>query len=144
MADVANRRSRPLPLALAGLALGLAGLVAYFVVVLGAHGRLPRVRNDALPNWIAIGLGLALSVRALTSASSGRRLTAGILLGLNAAVAIGFAVILYVASALPLVRGPVVGQPAPPFALPDQSGSTVQLADFRGKPLLLVFYRGHW
>ena len=39
----------------------------------------------------------------------------------------------------------VVGQPAPDFTLPDASGSTVQLAELRGKkPVVLVFYRGYW
>jgi peroxiredoxin len=34
-----------------------------------------------------------------------------------------------------------IGQPAPDFSLPDQSGSTVSLADVRAtKPVVLVFY----
>jgi peroxiredoxin len=32
------------------------------------------------------------------------------------------------------------GAPAPDFTLPDQDGKPVSLADFRGRPLLLVFY----
>ncbi len=32
------------------------------------------------------------------------------------------------------------GDPAPSFELPDQDGRTVNLADFRGKKLLLYFY----
>ena len=32
------------------------------------------------------------------------------------------------------------GDPAPEFALPDQSGSTVRLEDFRGRTLLVYFY----
>ncbi len=32
------------------------------------------------------------------------------------------------------------GDPAPDFALPDQTGNTVRLEDFRGKRLLLYFY----
>ena len=32
------------------------------------------------------------------------------------------------------------GDPAPDFELPDQNGNTVQLADFRGRKLLLYFY----
>jgi thioredoxin-dependent peroxiredoxin len=32
------------------------------------------------------------------------------------------------------------GDQAPPFALADQHGSTVQLADFRGRKLLVYFY----
>ena len=32
------------------------------------------------------------------------------------------------------------GDPAPDFALPDQTGATVALGDFRGRTLLLYFY----
>jgi peroxiredoxin len=32
------------------------------------------------------------------------------------------------------------GAPAPEFSLPDQDGKPVSPADFRGRPLLLVFY----
>lgn len=33
-----------------------------------------------------------------------------------------------------------VGDPAPPFTLPDQSGHTVSLSDYAGQPVLLYFY----
>jgi peroxiredoxin len=32
------------------------------------------------------------------------------------------------------------GSPAPDFKLPDQDGNRVSLADFRGRPVILVFY----
>src|SRR5262245_66603028 len=35
---------------------------------------------------------------------------------------------------------PAVGSPAPAFALPDQTGATRSLADYRGKWLVLYFY----
>lgn len=35
---------------------------------------------------------------------------------------------------------PAVGQPAPDFSLPDQSGKTVSLSDLKGKPVVLYFY----
>lgn len=34
----------------------------------------------------------------------------------------------------------VPGDPAPDFALPDQNGDTVKLADFQGRQLLIYFY----
>jgi len=38
-----------------------------------------------------------------------------------------------------------VGEPPPDFTLPDAGGRAVTLADYRGKkPVVLVFYRGHW
>jgi len=37
------------------------------------------------------------------------------------------------------------GTQAPPFALPDQAGHTVALADVvQHGPVVLVFYRGYW
>lgn len=33
-----------------------------------------------------------------------------------------------------------IGDPAPPFTLPDQDGEKVRLADFHGRKLLLYFY----
>ncbi len=141
LASVAPRRS--IGLALLGLAFGVAGVVGY-AVVLRFGGRFPSVRNDAVPNWCAIAVGLVLSVAAIARASRGRRLVSAILLVVNGAIAAWFAAVLYVVTALPEAHGPAIGASAPDFALPDQSGRGVRLADFRGKPLLIVFYRGHW
>ncbi len=33
---------------------------------------------------------------------------------------------------------------APAFTLPDPKGQNVSLSDYRGKKVVLVFYRGHW
>ncbi len=42
-------------------------------------------------------------------------------------------------------QGVPVGTIAPTFSLPAIDGSTVALAQFRGKqPVVLVFYRGWW
>ena len=60
-----------------------------------------------------------------------------------AALLAGYVFVL--SSSLPSTDGVVaVGQPAPQFALPDQSGTTVRLADFAGRDLVVVFYRGFW
>ena len=39
---------------------------------------------------------------------------------------------------------PTVGQMAPDFTLEDQEGRKRTLSAERGKPVVLVFYRGHW
>lgn len=50
----------------------------------------------------------------------------------------------------PKMEGPArntplpVGTTAPDFALPDASGQTVRLSDFRGRPVVLVFYPLDW
>ena len=140
MPSSAARRARLL--ACLGLASTLVGVVGYFVLVLRYGAWLPRIRNDAIPNWILVALGLVLAVRAVRVAD--RRLVPALLLALNVVVAGAFAAMLYVASVVPPAPGPKVGAPAPAFALVDQSGRTVRLEDFRGAPLVLVFYRGHW
>jgi hypothetical protein len=131
-------------LAASGLALTLAGVVGYFVAVVWFSASLPRLRNDAVPSRLLAGLGLALALLAVTRASPGRRKLALIAAGVNVVVAGAFAAMLTVGSKLPALPGPAIGQPAPAFALADQSGRTTRLDDFRGAPLLLVFYRGHW
>jgi hypothetical protein len=130
-------------LAAVGLGLGLAGVLAYFVVVFRLPW-LPEVRNFAVPNWLMVVAGLLLSVTALARATAGRRLFPSVLFGLNVVVTVAFAAILYAVPAVPRATGPAVGAAAPDFALADQTGKMVRAADFRGSPLLLVFYRGHW
>jgi peroxiredoxin len=50
----------------------------------------------------------------------------------------------------PAMQGPAqnpglpVGTRAPDFALPDANGNTVRLSDYRGKPVVLVFYPLDW
>jgi hypothetical protein len=126
------------------LALVLTGVVGYFVVVLGVPSLVPAVRNHALPNWLAIACGVALSIAAVRRAAPGTKTIPRLILGVNVSLAMLFAAFLYVLLAVPGASGPVVGRPAPDFALLDQTGKTVRLADFRGSPLVLVFYRGHW
>lgn len=140
----ARRPRARVGLALAGLLLGIAGVVGYFVLVFRFAGLLPGLRNSALANWIAVACGLVLSFLAVARAAPGRRLVPGVLLGLNGVVAGLFALLLYGMLAVPPADGPALGVRAPDFALADQTGKTVRLADFRGAPLLLVFYRGHW
>src|SRR5207249_10358514 len=98
---VDHQRRHAITLAALGLDLGLAGVVGYFVVVFRLAAWLPRVRNDAVPNWIVVVLGLVLSGRAVARAAGGRRLVPGTLLGLNLVLAAGFAALLYVVPVVP-------------------------------------------
>jgi hypothetical protein len=137
-----DRGPRSLPLALLGLALGVIGVVGYFVLVVEFGAWLPGARNTALPSWLVIAAGLLLSTAAVARAR--RRLFAAVLLVVNAGLAAAFAGLIYVSFVVPAAPGPAVGTPAADFALADQTGKTTRLADFAGRPLLLVFYRGHW
>jgi hypothetical protein len=142
--DVAPSRSARVPwgLALGGLLLVVAGVVGYFAVVLLLAGRLAAVRSGAVPNWILIAMGIGLTVLAVRRAPN-RWVPKG-LLGVNVVLAGFFAHLLYVATTVPAAPGPARGALAPAFELSDQKGQVVRLSDFRGTPLLLVFYRGHW
>ncbi len=42
------------------------------------------------------------------------------------------------------IPGPDVGDLAPDFTLTDTNGEPVHLEELRGRPLVLVFYRGGW
>jgi len=130
-------------LAALGVALGLTGALGYFVAVFRLPAW-PGIRNDAVPSWLLVAAGLALSIAAVARAAPRRRLLPALLLTANVVVAGWFAAVLYVATVVPAAEGPSIGAAAPDFALPDQRGKTVRLSDFRGAPLLLVFYRGHW
>jgi hypothetical protein len=102
----------------------------------------PGARNNAVPSWLLIAAGLTLSAVAVARAR--RRVVSILLLLSNLFVAGAFASLIYVSFAVPEAHGPAIGTAAADFALADQTGKVVRLADFAGKPLLLVFYRGHW
>jgi len=134
---------RPGRLAAMGLTFGLVGLASYFAVVFLVPW-LPTVRNHAGPNWLLIVAGLLLSLAAVMRATAGHRFVPAALLGVNLTIAGVFATILYVVPVVPPATGPALGTAAPDFTLADQTGKPVRSSDFRGSPLLLVFYRGHW
>jgi hypothetical protein len=138
----ANGASRGRGLAFLALLLVVAGIVGYFFVVFHLAARLPSVRNYAVPNWLLVSAGLWLAIVAVRRARSAR--LAKVLLGVDLVLAALFAAMLYVLPVVPRASGPAVGAPAPDFALLDQTGRNVRLADLRGTPVLLVFYRGHW
>jgi hypothetical protein len=132
-----------------GLTLGTVGLVVYGVAIYRLGAYMPSVRNDAIPSWLLLAAGIALSIIGVRRAFArppryDGSVVASAALGTNLIFASLLAWILYSMAPLPTIHGPEIGAPAPGFALQDQNGATVRLEDFRGSPLLLVFYRGHW
>jgi len=132
-----------------GLTLGTIGVIVYALAIYRLGAYMPSVRNDAIPSWLLIVAGTALSIVGVRRAFAyprryDGRLVASTALGTNLIFAALLAWVLYAMAELPATRGPVVGAPAPGFTLQDHNGDKVRLADFRGSPLLLVFYRGHW
>jgi len=57
-------------LALVGLAVGLAGIVSYFVIALHFGAWLPRVRNSAQPNVTLVVIGVAISAVGIAGGGS--------------------------------------------------------------------------
>ena len=129
-------------LAVGGFVLVIAAVGSYFAIVFHSRGHFAWVRNEAIPNWLAVAAGVAVGALALRR-DRGARLPK-LLLAADVALAALFALFLYVVPAVPAAAGPTVAAAAPDFALRDQDGRLRTLAGFRGSPLLLVFYRGHW
>ena len=144
LSDATTHRTRSLGIALLGLTLVALGTVGYFVAVIELGAWLPDLRNRAIPSWFLITAGLLLSLVAVSRASSGRKLGAVVVLVLGVALTGLWARMLYVKFVVPSTPGPTIGAHSADFALQNPAGHVVHLADFSGKPLLLVFYRGHW
>jgi hypothetical protein len=122
-----------------GFLVSVAGLVSYFFV----FARFPALRDVPVLNIALVAVGVALSVGAVWRRRSvwsvlgvvGSLLCAGLLLGY----------VFVLSESLPDTTGVVaIGDPAPGFALKTHLGETVRLEDFRGRPLVLIFYRGFW
>lgn len=135
--------------ALAGLLLGIGGIVAYFLLILTYDPAVHRWLETPTVNLIAIAVGLALSAIAVYRALSrthGGRVLAPIAATLNLAFAGVFVWWLFAYSyQLPAAaRAPAIGAMAPDFTLLDHRGNEVHLSALRGQPVVLLFYRGFW
>jgi len=122
-----------------GFLVAAAGLVSYFAV----FAKFAALRDVPVLNIALVLAGVGLSVWALWRRRSlwsvvgvvGSLLCAGLLLGY----------VFVLSEMLPDTTGVVaVGDSAPGFSLQDQLGETVQLGEFAGRPLVLIFYRGFW
>jgi uncharacterized membrane protein len=122
-----------------GVLVSLVGLISYFTV----FARFPATRDIPWVNLPLVFVGLVLSLLAVRRRASIFSVT-GLLLSAACAVLLsGYVFIL--SEQLPEVERVVaLGAEAPAFTLIDDTGSAVSLADFRGAPVVLVFYRGFW
>jgi hypothetical protein len=142
------RPSRNWP-ALGGILLGVGGVVSYFALVLRHDPRLRWMLDIPLLNLALVVAGLLLSLVGVRQALRRRRtgqLWAPLLALLNFGLAGAFGWYLFAFSYhLPPATGaPAVGTPAPDFELLDEHGSPVRLSSFRGRGVVLLFYRGFW
>ena len=136
------------PVATAVLALA-SGIVPY--VALTSTARLPATLRDRPWPFEVVTAAAAIATAVLmVGAYRQRRSRAVATVATVLAVANAALLLLLVhvlTFAIPAPPPPTalgVGLPAPDFTLPDETGTPVALASMRGRPTLLVFYRGHW
>jgi AhpC/TSA family protein len=125
-------------LAVLGLVIALGGIGAYAALL-----RVATIRNHPELYVLACAVGTALAIMALRRP---HRWPAWVALAITVLLLLGTATFDFVLARVP--GGPPsvrVGEQPPDFTLPDASGRPVSLAEFRGKkPVVVVFYRGHW
>ena len=132
---------------LLGFILALAGVFSYPFFV-----QYPITRDFPWANLLLFGAGGILLVVGLFRAFGRPQLYRGRILGsIFAGISLClFALfayeLFYVLRQVPLsAQAPHVGQQAPAFKLPDQSGRRVALAQLLSpNGVVLIFYRGHW
>jgi AhpC/TSA family len=117
------------------------GALAAYALLLGV----PLVRNHPEGYVVAFAVATGLAGLAVLRARR-RRWPAWLALTLTGFLLVGGAWFDFVAARVPVAPSVLrVGERPPDFRLPDASGRTVTLSDYRGqRPVVLVFYRGHW
>ena len=127
------------------LALALLSVVVSVGTVIGYASLLgvPAVRNH--PEGYVAAFAIAATIAGLAVALR-RRWPAWVALGVALVLLAGGGYVNFVMARIPPAPTTVrVGERPPDFTLPDAMGRPISLADFRGhKPVVLVFYRGHW
>lgn len=122
--------------------------VSYFLYFV----RFPDLRDFPWVNLPLVGIGVLLSIVGLKRAFGvpGYGLRSKIFASIAGLASTGLAALFtfYIFSLSYQMPGADqvvdVSQPAPEFSLQDQNQQIVKLADYRGKKLVIAFYRGHW
>ena len=134
-------------LAWIGPAVAFLGVVTYFMW----FARYPALRDFPWLNLPLVLLGLALSFLGVVAVFRAgrpwsRKLAAGSGLVLASALATLFVgYVFFLSSMIPEPRRDTLEMAAAPSAaLTDAGGAVVDLADYRGRRIVLVFYRGYW
>lgn len=124
-----------------------AGGVSYFLV----FARYPALRDFPWVNLPLVAIGVGLSGIGLAWAFIRPEIFRGKVSGsIGLALSLGIAALfsVYIFSLSYRMPGPsevsLSIAAAPDSALPDQRGRPVRLGDFRGRKVVLTFYRGHW
>jgi hypothetical protein len=125
----------------------LAGALSYFLY----FARFPVLRDFPWVNLPLVLCGLALSAVGLWRAVRERarrssRILGGIGLAVSAGVALLFNLyVFFISYAMPGTSDVTRAlERAPSFRLTDQDGRSVALEDYRGRKLVVVFFRGFW
>jgi hypothetical protein len=130
-----------------GFVVAVGGLFSYEF-----FAEFPMTRDFPWANLLLFGIGAALLLVGLFRAFGRPQLYRGKVFG-SIFVAISFFLfaffayeIFYVLRQVPIsAQAPRLGEKAPEFALPDQNGKSVALADLLSpNGAVLIFYRGHW
>jgi len=130
-----------------GFVVAVGGLFSYEY-----FAQFPIARDFPWANPLLFGIGASLLLIGLFRAFGRPQLYRGKVFGSIFAV-VAFLLfsffayeIFYVLRQVPLsAQAPRVGEKAPDFSLPDQTGKQVTLADLLSpNGAVLIFYRGHW
>ena len=129
-----------------GLLLSFVGLFTYGYTV-----RFPALRDFPWVNLPLVIVGASLSAvgfwRTVQPRSAYRGKILGLLgLGLTLAIAVFFSyTVFFLTTHLPTPTQAAQSMTtAPDFTLMNQEGQSVRLRQYRGKKVVIIFYRGYW
>jgi hypothetical protein len=122
-----------------GPLLSAVGLVTYFAFA----AKVPLLRDNAALNLLLVATGVGIAGWALVRRRNWKSWLGLVGAVLPAALLAGYVFVL--SNQMPDATGAAaVGEPAPPLELRDHMGRAASLADFEGRRVLVVFYRGFW